>query len=108
MVGTKVKINALAGKTILITDWKRVDNNKESEYYIRFQCIAKDENGKYELNICNCGSYEIKENFKLVERGEATTEKPIEVKCDGTNYYFNGYHTSNEEALNILRKAYNF
>lgn len=108
MVGTKVKINALAGKTILITDWKRVDNNKESEYYIRFQCITKDENEKYELNICNCGAYEIKEFFKLVERGEANTEDPIEVKCDGTSYYFNGYHTSNEEALDILRKAYNF
>lgn len=108
MIGTPVKIPFLVGKLIKIVDWVKVENMKPSEYYIKFQCIAKDEFGNCTLNVCSNGSHEIKEFFRLVEKGEADTDTPLRVMVDGRNYYFEGYHTSEEEALSILRQQYNF
>lgn len=108
MIGTPVKIPFLVGKLIRIVDWVKIENMKPSEYYIKFQCIAKDEQGNCTLNVCSNGSHEIKEFFKLVEKGEADTDTPLRVMVDGRNYYFEGYHTTEEEALAILREHFDF
>ena len=108
MIGTPVKIPALVGKTILITDWLIIENQKPSEYYIKFQCMAKDENENVQLNVCANGSHEIKEYFKLVAEGKVSTDVPVHVLCEGNTYYFEGYHTTEKEALDILRSKFNF
>lgn len=108
MIGTPVKIDKLVGKLIKIVDWEKIENMKPSQYYIKFQCMAKDEKGNCSLNVCSNGSHEIKEYFKLVEEGKATTDEPLRVLADGRVYYFEGYHTTEEEALAILREQYDF
>ena len=33
---------------------------------------------------------------------------PVRVLCEGNTYYFEGYHTTEKEALDILRSKFNF
>jgi retron-type reverse transcriptase len=106
MVGDVTKINTLVGKTIVITDWKRVNNDKESEYYIRFQFILLEDNGKKSLKICNNGSQEIKEFFRLVQEGQAQIGKKMRVMQENNAFFFEGYHTSSQEVLEILCSQY--
>ena len=70
--------------------------------------MAKDENENVQLNVCANGSHEIKEYFKLVSEGKASTGVPVRVLCEGNTYYFEGYHTTEKEALDILRSKFNF
>lgn len=48
------------------------------------------------------GSEEIVEFFRLAERGETEPHQRLHVRHDGTRSYFREYHTSKEEACDIL------
>ena len=52
------------------------------------------------------GSEEVVEFFRLVERGEQELHQLLHVRHDGTRSYFREYHTSKEEACDILCEMY--
>ena len=107
MIGTPLKINQFVGQTIFITDWERINNNKESEYFIKFQFVKVNENGTKSLHVCNNGSQEIKSYFDLVSKNEAQIGIPMKVGQEGLTFYFEGYHTTQQEALDLLCQKFN-
>lgn len=102
MAGELIKLNKVEGKTIYITDYVIRKNNKDSEYFVRFQFIAVNEDGSKFLYVTNNGSFEIKEFFKLVESGSVSLPVKTRVCTEGTSFYFEQFHTSNQEACNLI------
>ena len=104
MCGDKVKINDLEGKELVIIDYKILDNGRESKNYVRFQCIVLDnDKSKRRLCVVNCGAQEIKGYFELVAKGdEQIKTKKLKVCREGNNYFFDGYHTTTQEAFEII------
>lgn len=102
MAGELIKLNKVEGKTIYITDYAVRKNNKDSEYFVRFQFVVVNEDGSKHLYVTNNGSFEIKEFFKLVENGSVSLPVKTRVCSEGTSYYFEQFHTSNQEACNLI------
>lgn len=102
MIGELVKLNQVEGKDIYITDYVSRKNNKDSGYFIRFQFVAINPDGSKKLYVANNGSHEIKEFFKLVDSKEVALPVKTKVCSEGTSYYFDGYHTSNQEACELI------
>lgn len=102
MAGELVKLNKVEGKTIYITDYAVRKNNKDSEYFVRFQFVVVNDDGSKHLYVTNNGSFEIKEFFKLVENGSVSLPLKTRVCSEGTSYYFEQFHTSNQEACNLI------
>lgn len=102
MAGELVKLNKMEGMTIYITDYAKRANGKDSEYFIRFQFVAIGHDGSKKLYVANNGSYEVKEFFKLVDEG--TVDLPLKTKvcCEGTSCYFEQFHTSSQEACDLI------
>ena len=102
MAGELIKLNKVEGKTIYITDYAVRKNNKDSEYFVRFQFVVVNEDGSKHLYVTNNGSFEIKEFFKLVENGSVSLPVKTRICSEGTSYYFEQFHTSNQEACNLI------
>ena len=102
MAGELIKLNKIEGKTIYITDYVIRKNNKDSEYFVRFQFVVVNGDGSKHLYVTNNGSFEIKEFFKLVENGSVSLPLKTRVCSEGTSYYFEQFHTSNQEACNLI------
>ena len=102
MAGELIKLNKIEGKTIYITDYVIRKNNKDSEYFVRFQFVVVNDDGSKHLYVTNNGSFEIKEFFKLVENGSVSLPVKTRVCSEGTSYYFEQFHTSNQEACNLI------
>lgn len=102
MAGELIKLNKAEGKTIYITDYVIRKNNKDSEYFVRFQFVVVNEDGSKYLCVTNNGSFEIKEFFKLVESGSVSLPVKTRVCTEGTSFYFEQFHTSNQEACNLI------
>lgn len=102
MAGELIKLNKVEGKTIYITDYAVRKNNKDSEYFVRFQFVVVNEDGSKYLYVTNNGSFEIKEFFKLVENGSVSLPVKTRICSEGTSYYFEQFHTSNQEACNLI------
>lgn len=102
MAGELIKLNKVEGKTIYITDYVIRKNNKDSEYFVRFQFVVVNGDGSKHLYVTNNGSFEIKEFFKLVENGSVSLPVKTRVCSEGTSYYFEQFHTSNQEACNLI------
>lgn len=102
MAGELIKLNKVEGKTIYITDYVIRKNNKDSEYFVRFQFVVVNEDGSKFLYVTNNGSFEIKEFFKLVENGSVSLPVKTRICSEGTSYYFEQFHTSNQEACNLI------
>lgn len=102
MSGELIKLNKIEGKTIYITDYVIRKNNKDSEYFVRFQFVVVNGDGSKHLYVTNNGSFEIKEFFKLVENGSVSLPVKTRVCSEGTSYYFEQFHTSNQEACNLI------
>lgn len=102
MAGELTKLNKVEGKSIYITDYVTRKNNKDSEYFIRFQFVTLEPDGSRRLYVANNGSYEVKEFFKLVESGAVSLPLQTKVCCEGTSFYFEQFHTSNQEACDLL------
>ena len=107
MIGTSIKIDMLVGKTIVITDYEKIPNGKDSEYYYKFQCIAIEADGQKTLYVCRNGSMEVKEFFSLVEQGKVQIGTKQEICQEGNVFFFKGYHTTASEALAILCQQFN-
>lgn len=104
MVGELIKLNKLEGKEIYITDYVLRNNNKDSEYFVRFQFVVVNDDGSKHLYVTNNGSFEIKEFFKLVESGAVSLPVNTRICSEGTSYYFEQFHTSNQEACSLICK----
>lgn len=102
MAGELIKLNKVEGKTIYITDYVIRKNNKDSEYFVRFQFVVVNGDGSKYLYVTNNGSFEIKEFFKLVEGGSVSLPVKTRVCTEGTSFYFEQFHTSNQEACNLI------
>nr|DAE83688.1 MAG TPA: GROUP II INTRON-ENCODED PROTEIN LTRA/RNA, GROUP II INTRONS, RIBONUCLEOPROTEIN.8A [Caudoviricetes sp.] len=102
MAGELIKLNKVEGKTIYITDYAVRKNNKDSEYFVRFQFVVVNDDGSKCLYVTNNGSFEIKEFFKLVENGSVSLPVKTRICSEGTSYYFEQFHTSNQEACNLI------
>lgn len=102
MSGELIKLNKVEGKTIYITDYAVRKNNKDSEYFVRFQFVVVNDDGSKHLYVTNNGSFEIKEFFKLVENGSVSLPLKTRVCSEGTSYYFEQFHTSNQAACNLI------
>lgn len=102
MIGELVKLNQVEGKDIYITDYVSRKNNKDSGYFIRFQFVVINPDGSKKLHVANNGSQEIKEFFKLVDSKEVKLPIKTKVCSEGTSYYFEGYHTTNQEACDLI------
>lgn len=102
MAGELIKLNKVEGKTIYVTDYAVRKNNKDSEYFVRFQFVVVNDDGSKHLYVTNNGSFEIKEFFKLVENGSVSLPVKTRICSEGTSYYFEQFHTSNQEACNLI------
>lgn len=102
MAGELIKLNKVEGKTVVITDYAVRQNHKDSEYFVRFQFVAINDDGTKHLYIANNGSYEIKEFFKLVKDGSVSLPLKTRIMSEGISFYFEQFHTSNQEACDLL------
>lgn len=103
MMGDKRKFHNFPDDTeIWIISFRRQNTDKESGYFYWVQFITIDKDGKKHLYKSSEGSEEIKGFFHLVEKGVETLPKKVKIRKDGTRCYFEGYHTSNEEACNLI------
>lgn len=93
-----------AGREIYITDYVLRNNNKDSEYFVRFQFVVVNDDGSKRLYVTNNGSFEIKEFFKLVDSGAVSLPVHTRICSEGTSYYFEQFHTSNQEACSLICK----
>lgn len=102
MAGELIHLSKVDGKEIYITDYVTRNNHKDSEYFIRFQFVAINEDGSKRLHVANNGSFEIKEFFKLVDNGAVSLPLKTRVCSEGVSFYFEQFHTSNQEACNLI------
>lgn len=100
--GDLIKLDKLEGKEVYIINYKIRNNNKDSEYFVRIQLICIEPDGKRHLYVANNGSYEIKEFFKLVEDGSVSLPLKTKICMEGNSCYFEQFHTSNQEACDLL------
>lgn len=102
MAGDNIKLDKVEGMQIVITDYSVRQNHKDSEFFVRFQFVAIGDDGSKHLYVTNNGSFEIKEFFKLAEEGKIKLPLKTKVCAEGKSFYFEGYHTTNQEACELL------
>lgn len=102
MAGTNMAVDMLADERIVVTDMKRVDTNKESGYYLRIQAIWVDKDGKKKLVTFNNGSFDIKDFYQGLETQDTKLPFDTRLKRDGKSWYFEGHHSSNEDACEAI------
>ena len=77
-------------------------NHKDSEFFVSFQFIVLNDDGTRHLYVTNNGSYEIKEFFKLAEEGKVDLPLKTKICVEGKSFYFEGFHTTSQEACELL------
>ena len=102
MAGEQIKLNKVEGATVYITDYTLRQNHKDSEYFVRFQFVAIDAEGNKRLYVTNNGSFEIKEFFELVRLGKEKLPIKTVIRSEGNSYYFEGFHTTTQEACELI------
>ena len=102
MAGDQIKLDKLEGATIVITDYSVRQNHKDSEFFVRFQFIVLNDDGTRHLYVTNNGSHEIKEFFKLAEAGKVELPLKTKICVEGKSFYFEGFHTTSQEACELL------
>lgn len=101
--GRKVNFDALIGKKVFVTDYKLLENGKDSKYYYTFQMISlKDGTDEPELLHTNNGSFEIKEACKQWEKENKQLPIKVTIAKEGTSFYFKEYHITDKEACSII------
>ena len=102
MTGDNIKLDKVEGMQIVITDYSIRQNHKDSEFFVRFQFVAIGDDGSKHLYVTNNGSFEIKEFFKLAEEGKVKLPLETKICAEGKSFYFEGYHTTSQEACELL------
>lgn len=107
MAGTHMAAEMLENERIIVTDIKRVDNNKDSGYYLRIQAIWVDKDGVKKLVTFNNGSFDIKDFYECLETEDEKLPYDTHLRRDGKSWYFEGHHSSNADACEAIMKEYN-
>lgn len=105
--GRTVKFSELINKVVAIVAYKKIMNNKDSQYYIQFQMIVKDAAGKPELVKAHSGCYEIKEAYEIWV--EKNVKLPLNVTiCSESDrsYYFKEFHKTAQELCDEYLKDF--
>lgn len=107
--GDKVKFRDLQEKSEIFPIEYSIENStvKENGMMVRIVYILIKPNGEKRLCHSTEGSEEIVEFFKLVEEGKEEYHRKLHVCHDGTKNYFSEFHTTKQEACDILCKMYN-
>ena len=104
--GEKCKMDRFVGQRIAITDFRKIDNHKESGYYYDFQIVSKERNvnGEEHLHLWHChnGSFEIKEVCDKWLRENTAMPQYRTIGREGNSVYFVEDHISDKEACNII------
>lgn len=104
-IGEKKSFDDLEGRTLLITNYERVENNKPSKYYYKFQFVDKD---KKEVYCSSNGSEEIKNAMDHIHENNLSLPQSVTIKrLSGNKFYFDEYHTSLKEAFDIIANNLN-
>lgn len=95
--GKDIDIAKLENQRVCVTNYKKTPNGKESGYFYNLQIVAKIE-GKMELYHVKTGCFEIKQAGDLWVREGTKPPIYVTIKGNGKSFYFEEYHTSNNEA----------
>lgn len=105
--GDKSDFNEFVDKRICITNFRRVDNHKESGYYYLFQIVDKSNDGRLRLCKSQNGSFEIKQAGDLWLRTGVVPPIYVTVRKDGRSFFFDEYHTTEQEACEAIVSGLN-
>ena len=107
--GDKRKFRDLEDHSIVIPYDYRIVESEESrkdkgvtKYYVDVTYIYVSKEGQKRLYHSTEGSEEVVGFFRLVEEGKAELRQVLHVGHTGTQSYFEEYHTTKEEACNII------
>lgn len=85
--GDKVGFDEFVGKRIAITDFRKIDNKKDSGYYYDFQIVSKKDGVNHLFHSHN-GSFEIKEAGDLWLETCVNPPIYVTVRKEGNSFYF--------------------
>lgn len=104
--GDRCRMDRFAGQRVAITDFRKIDNHKDSGYYYDFQLVSKEKNEKGEEHLhlwhCHNGSFEIKEVCDKWLRENTPMPQYRTIAKDGNSVYFIEDHISDKEACSII------
>lgn len=104
--GEKCKMDRFEGQRIAITNFRKIDNHKDSEYYYDFQIVSKEVDSKGHVHFhvwhCHNGSFEIKEVCDQWLRDNTPMPQYRTIGRYGNSLYFEEDHISDQEACDIL------
>ena len=110
--GDKRKFKDLEGGTEIVPYEFRIVESKagvsdadaeaKKKYYVDLTYIHIDKDGKKRLYHSTEGSEEIVQFFMLVEEGKAELKQRLHIHHQGTQCFFAEYHTTKEEACDII------
>lgn len=94
------------GKRIAITEFRKIDNHKDSECYFDFQVVSKevDSEGKASFRLWRChnGSFEIKQVCEQWLRDKTPMPQYRTIAKNGNSLYFVEDHISDKEACEMI------
>lgn len=99
--GDPMEFDYFKDHKVCCTNYKRIDNHKDSGYYYVFQFVMRD-GDKLKLYNTHNGSFEIKAAGDFWISKNMPPPIYVTVRKDGKGYYFEEYHTTNEEACAVL------
>lgn len=104
--GEKCKMDRFEGKRIAITDFRKIDNHKDSECYFDFQIVSKEVNQKGEEHLhlwhCHNGSFEIKQVCEKWLCDNTPMPQYRTICKNGNSLYFEEDHISDKEACEMI------
>lgn len=104
--GSRVHFDEFIGQKIAITDYRKIENHKDSDYYYDFQIIAR-KNGQMMLYHAHNGSYEIKKLFDKLSEEKVKLPLYVTVQKENNSFFFAEYHTTDKEACDIICETLN-
>lgn len=104
--GDKVSFDEFVGKRIAVTDFRRIDNKRESGYYYDFQIVSLKDGVNHLFHAHN-GSFEIKEACDLWLETDMKPPIYVTVRKEGNSYYFEQWHVTNKEACEMIVEQMN-
>ena len=104
--GKDADISTFVDERICITNYAKINNGKESEYYYHLQYVSK-KSGIMEVYHSKTGCFEIKQAGDLWMRENKQPPIYVTVRRIGKSIYFEEYHTTNKEACEKLVEKFN-
>lgn len=100
--GEPTDFNEFVDKRVCVTNYRRVENHKESGYYYIFQIVEKTATGAMKLCKSQNGSFEVKQAGDLWTRSHTSPPIYVTVRKDGRSFFFEEYHTTKQEACDAI------